>query len=403
MRRTLALVVLACVSALAISLVAGAAPRTTPGVTSTEILLGGSAPFSGEASAAGAVARGANAYFQYVNALGGVFNRKVNYKMLDDGYVPANTVQNTRQLVQQDKVFAIFNTLGTENNLAIRSFLNQLEGAAALRRERRDRLRQGLQAGKYPWTIGYIPSYGGEGKIYGQYIHKTKPTAKIAVLYQDDDYGNDLVNGLKRGLGSQAGKIVKVGYDPTSSDVQSQIAQLKASKATTFCIFAFGKFAIQAYTYLNKLGWHPQVYVNDVASAASLMVLNPPKVAEGSISIVFAKDPGSPQWKNDKGVKLYNTVMKRYYPDGLRNSFALAGAAAAFTMVDTLKKAGKNLTRDGVMRAATHLNEKNNPFLLPGAVVKTTPSDRFPVSQLKLQRWHNGHWVIFGKLLSAKP
>jgi branched-chain amino acid transport system substrate-binding protein len=401
MRRTIALVALACASALVVSLAAGAAPRATPGVTSSEIVLGGSAPFSGEASAAGAVARGANAYFQYVNAHGGVFKRKITYKVLDDGYVPATTVQNARQLVQQDQVFAIFNTVGTENNLAIRSFLNQLgvpqlfvaAGATAF----------GKDAGKYPWTIGYIPTYGGEGKLYGQHIHKTKPTAKVAVLYQDDDYGNDLVNGLKKGLGKQASKIVKVGYDPTSSDVQSQIAQLKASKATVLCIFAFGKFSIQSYTYLNKLGWKPQVYVNDVSSAASLMVLNPPKVAEGSISIVFAKDPGSPAWKNDKGIKLYNQVMKRYYPEGLRNSFAAAGAAAGFTMVDTLKKAGKNLTRDSVMRAATHLTERNNPFILPGAVVKTTPGSRYPVGLVKLQRWHKGHWVMFGKLVSAKP
>jgi branched-chain amino acid transport system substrate-binding protein len=225
----------------------------------------------------------------------------------------------------------------------------------------------------------------------------------VAVLYQDDDYGKDLVAGLKKGLGSRVKIVDSAGYDPTSSDVRSQMAQLKASKANVLCLFAFGKFAVQAYFNLSSLGWQPKVFVNDVASAASLMKLSPGKVTEGSISIVFGKDPSSPQWRRDKGMKLYRSVMAKYFPDGLRNSYAAAGAGAAYTMVDTLRKAGKNLTREGVMRAATHLTERSNPFLLPGIVVKTTSTNHFPVAQVKLQRWHNGHWVILGKLISAKP
>ena len=397
MRRVIIVAVAVVVAAGA----AGAAPRATPGVTATTITLGGTAPFTGEASAAGGVARGADAYFKWVNAHGGIHGRKVVYKVLDDGYDPARTVPAVRQLVQQDQVFAIFNVIGTNPNLAIRPFLNDLRvpqifaasGATAF----------GTDYKKYPWTIGYIPSYQAEGKIYGRYIVKNAKQTKVAVLYQDDDYGKDVLAGLKKGLGSRVKIVDAESYDPTSADVRSQMAKLKASKANVLCLFAFGKFAVQAYYSLNSLGWHPKVFVNDVASAASLMKLSPGKVTEGSISIVFGKDPSSPQWKRDKGMKLYRSVMTKYYADGISNSYAAAGAGAAYTMVDVLKKAGKNLTREGLMRAATHLTERGNPFVLPGIVVRTTPRNHFPIAQVKLQRWHKGHWIIFGKLISAKP
>jgi branched-chain amino acid transport system substrate-binding protein len=403
MRKTLTAI---SVGFAATALLAGGAlggSAADPGISSNEILLGGTAPLSGEASSGGGVARGAEAYFKYVNSKGGVNGRKITYKYLDDGYEPARTVQATRQLVQQDRVFAMFNTLGTSNNLAIRSFLNQsrvpqlfaASGATTLGKDYR----------QYPYTIGYIPSYAAEGKIYAKYILKTRPKAKIGVLYQADDYGNDLLSGLKKGLGSHAGQIVaKVGYEPTTTDVRSQVAQLKGAKADTYVIFAFGKFAIQSFVFANQIGWRPKLtVVNAVGSASGLMGLAPAKATEGAISIVFGKDPVTPKWKNDKGVKLFRTVMRRFYPDGVSNGYAAAGAASAFTMVDVLKKAGKNLTRQGVVNAATHLNERNNPFLVPGIAVRTTPTSHFPVSQVKLQRWHSGHWVIFGKLIPAKP
>jgi branched-chain amino acid transport system substrate-binding protein len=396
---------LACmlVAALTVAAVALGATRADPGVEATSILIGGTAPLSGEASAGAGVARGAEAYFKWVNAHGGVNGRKIEYRYLDDGYDPSRTVQATRQLVQQDKVFAIFNTLGTANNLAIRSFLNQSKvpqlfsasGATTL----------GRDYAQYPYTMGYIPSYAAEGKLYGQYIVKTRPKAKIAVLYQDDDYGNDVLGGLRKGLGGRARQLVaKAGYDPTATDVASQVAQLKGSKADTFMIFAFGKFSLQAFFAMNKLGWRPKItIVNAVASASGLMALPPAKSTEGAVSIVFTKDPANPVWAKDKGLKLFQTVMKRYYTDGVKSGYAAAGASSAYTMVDALKKAGKSPTRASLVNAATHLNERGNPFLLPGIVVKTTPRDRFPVSQLKLQRWHRGHWNIFGKMLVAKP
>ena len=395
-------VAVAAVALLVAASVAGARPVATPGVSSSSILIGGTVPLTGEAAAAAGVARGADAYFKYVNAKGGVFNRKITYKYLDDGYEPQRTFLDVRQLVQQDGVFAIFNSLGTSNNSAIRGFLNQAgvpqlfvaSGASTFGRDYK----------KYPWTIGFIPTYSGEGKVYARYLLAKRPGAKIAVLYQDDDYGKELVSGLQAGLGAKKSLIVKkVGYDPSASDVRSEVASLKASKAKVFMIFAFGKFAVQAFITANQLGWHPQIVVNDVAAATSLMQLSPPKATEGALSIVFGKDPDAPMWKRDKGMKLFRSIMARYASGQTPNGYYAAGMASAYTLVDTLKKAGKNLTRKSVLTAATHLNEKTNPFVLPGIKVHTTPSFRFPISQVRLERWHNGHWVIFGPLLSAKP
>jgi branched-chain amino acid transport system substrate-binding protein len=384
---------------------AGARPLATPGVSSNEIKLGGSVPLSGEASLSGNVARGAEYYFKYVNDRGGVFGRKISYKYLDDGYDPARAVQNTIRLVQQDQVFAMFNTLGTNNNLAIRNYLNgngvpQLFVAAGATTFGRDYK-------KYPWTIGYIPTYSEEGKIYGRYILASIKKPRIAILYQNDDYGRDLLSGLRKALGRKDNLIVsQVGYDPTSSDVQGEVARLKASKANVFMIFAFGKFSLQAFNAVARLNWHPQIFVNDVASASSLMTIVPQSAANGSISIVFGKDPASPLWARDKGIKLFQTILKKYGSGGsrdLKDGFYVAGMASAFTMVDVLRKAGKNLTRASVMRAATHLNEKNNPFLLPSIAVKTSPTKRFPVTQVRLQRWKAKAWHPFGKLISAQP
>src|SRR5919204_5018346 len=386
-------VVFACFTVAAVCAAsAGARPLATPGVSGTEIHLGSSVPLGGEATAAGNVARGADAYFKYVNAHGGVFGRKVVFTYLDDGYDPARAVSNTIRLVQQDQVFAMFNTLGTNNNLAIRKFLNQngvpqlfvASGATTFGRDYK----------QYPWTIGYIPPYSEEGQIYGRYIVKHLKHAKIALLYQDDDYGRDLVSGLRKGLGEKAGSIVaKVGYDPTTTDVQPQIAQLKASKANVLCVFAFGKFSLQAFNGLNRVNWHPQVFVNDVSSASALMVAVPQKAANGSISIVFGKDPATPIFASDKGIKLFQSIWRKYGSDqksiDFKDGYLVAGMAVAYTMVDTLKKAGKNLTRQSVMRAATHLNEKGNPFVLPGITIRTTPSFRFPLTQVRLQRWNN--------------
>jgi branched-chain amino acid transport system substrate-binding protein len=390
---------------IALGLSALALGGSTPGVSSSTITIGSSGPLTGEAAAAAGVLKGADAYFKYVNSRGGVNGRKIDFKYLDDAYDPSRAVQNVRQLIQQDNVFALFSVVGTNGNLAIRDFANaagvptvfSASGATTFGRDYK----------KYPWTIGYLPPYAEEGEIYAKHILVTNAKkAKVAILYQSDDYGKDLLSGFRKGLGAKARTTIvqTVGYDPTASDVQSQVAQLKASGANTFCVFAFGKFAIQAFQYANKLGWKPKIYVNDVASASSIMQINPQTTAEGAISILWGKDPATPKFKDDAGVKLAAKIIKKYVPGGNpSDGFLVAGMAEAFSMVDALKASGKNLTRKGLMNAVTHMNEANNPFLVPGVKVHTTPTFRFPISSVQLQRWHKGHWVPFGGVVSAKP
>jgi branched-chain amino acid transport system substrate-binding protein len=398
-------VILALLCALAIVSAASAGGSATPGVTSKQILIGGTTPLTGPASAYAAVAKGADAYFKYVNAHGGVNGRKIKYDYVDDAYDPSQTIQKTRDLVQNEKVFAIYNTLGTETNLAIRSYLNQLKvphlfvasGASTW----------GKDYKKYPWTIGYQPSYLAEGTIYGRYLARTRPKAKIGVLFQNDDYGKELMSGLEHGLGAKKRLIVsKQGYDVTDNDVRSQIARLKSKQANVLMVFATPKFAIQSYATARQLGWKPLVVVNAVSSAANVMTIaslsSSKATTEGSISIVFLKDPTDPRWAKDKAVRLFRSILKKYNGGkGLKDVYNVYAMSSAFTLVDALRHAGKNLTRAGVMRAATHLDERNNPFLLPGIAVRTSPTDHFPLAQAKLERYHKGRWVYFGSLVSV--
>jgi branched-chain amino acid transport system substrate-binding protein len=392
-------------AACALVLATVASGAGTPGVSSSEILIGGTIPLSGPASAYQSVGKGAAAYFRYVNAHGGVSKRKIKYVYKDDGYDPSKTADRTRELVQQDKVFAIFNSLGTEHNLATRAYLNAVKvpqlfvasGATTF----------GKDYKQYPWTIAYQPNYRAEGTIYGRYVAKTSPKARVGVLYQDDDYGTDLLAGLRNGLGKKAKLIVsRQNYDVTDPDVQSQVAKLKAAKANTLMLFATPKFAIQAYVYANKLSWRPKVYVNAVSSAANIMGLSTAatnrRQTEGSLSIVFLKDPTDVHWQRDPGVKLYRSIMKKFKGGNPNDVYAVYGMSVAHTFVAALKKAGKNPTRPGIMKAATSLNVKNDPFLLPGMSVRTSAGDHFPLDQAKLERYHNGHWVSFGGLFRVR-
>jgi branched-chain amino acid transport system substrate-binding protein len=397
-------IILFVLGALALATVASGAASET-GVTPTTVTIGGTTPLSGPASAYQSVAKGAAAYFRYVNAKGGVNKRKINYIYKDDAYDPTKTVDVTRELVSQDKVFAIFNSLGTDQNLATRAYLNALKipqlfvasGATTFGRDYK----------KYPYTIGYQPNYRAEGTIYGRYIVKHTPKARIGVLYQNDDYGKDLLAGLQRGLGKKATLIKsKQSYNVDDPDVQSQIAKLKAAKLSTLMLFATPKFAIQAYVYAAKLSWRPLVFMNAVSSAANIMGLSTAatskKQTEGSISIVFLKDPTDPAWRNNAGMKLYRSIMKKYKGGNPNDVYAVYGMSVAHTFVEALKKAGKNPTRTSIMKAATTLNVTNDPFLLPGISVKTGPGDHFPLDQAKLQRYHNGHWDSFGGLFRVR-
>ena len=397
------------VIALALAVSTGAAsarPSADPGLSSSEIVIGGTVPLSGIAASYASVGRGAEAYFKHVNARGGVNRRKITYKYVDDQYNPAQTVQATRQLVQQDRVFAIFNSLGTEHNLSVRSYLNatkvpQLFAGSGATTFGRDYKR-------YPYTIGFLPSYVGEGKVYARHIVKTKPNAKIAVLFQNDDYGKDLLGGFKAGLGAKRRNLVaEQSYDPLSTDVSSQIARLRSSRATVLLLITTPPFAIRGLVAANRLGWRPQVYVNQVGSATNIMRIISatanPRIIEGAITLISVKDPLMPRFKNDAGMKLYKSIMRQYLPRGdVNDGFHVYSMAVAYTFVEALKKAGRNPTRASVVRAVANLNLRNNPFLIPGVVVKTSSTDHFPLDQGQLQRWSKNQWNPLGKVISAK-
>jgi branched-chain amino acid transport system substrate-binding protein len=392
-------------AALAVS-IPGAFGGSTPGVTSTEILLGGTVPLSGPEAAFGVVAPGADAYFKYVNDHGGVLGRKVRYEYLDDAYDPGQTVVQTRRLVEQDKVFAIFNSVGTEEVLAVAQYLTQ-QGVPQLFVG--SGLRElGRNYKQYPWTIGYLVNFAAEGKVFGAQIAKTRPGAKIAVLYEASDYGKELIAGFQTGLHGKGSIVARETYNVTDPDVSSPLAKLRASNADILMLFALPKQTIQAFVGIDKLGWHPQVWITSISIDPAVMQIarlnTSNRTTEGSMSLAYLKDPTNPRWAKDAGVKLYLQIMKRYAPNSDPKAVAhFYGMATAFTMVDALKHAGKNLTRQGLMNAALHLDEANNPFLLPGIAVKTTPTYRFPITQAQLYRYHSGLWRPQGGLVSAKP
>jgi ABC-type branched-subunit amino acid transport system substrate-binding protein len=396
--------VISQLAAAAAAIALGAVPAATPGVTSTTITIGGTVPISGPAAAYGSVGRGADAYFKYVNSKGGVFGRTIDYKYLDDEFDVAKTITLTRQLVEQDQVLAIFNSVGTEHALAIRSYLNDRKVPQLFIGSGVSKLA--TEHAKYPWSMGYLPSFAGEGAIYGRYVASHQPKARIAVLYENSDFGKDMLNGLRHGLGGKAKIVGTQPYEIADSDVASQMARLKSTGADTLMLFATPQFAIFGYVGAFRLGWHPQVYVTSVSISPDIMkiarVASSRKQVEGSISIAFVKDPTSKQWAKDKTVQLYRSILQRFLPSAkAEDVFNYYGMAVAYTMVDTLKKAGRNLTRASVLKAATHLDE-TNPFLLPGLQIKTSPSDYYPIDRVKLARYRADHWQFFGKLVNAR-
>jgi branched-chain amino acid transport system substrate-binding protein len=377
-----------------------------PGITPTAIVIGGTSPLTGPAASYASVARGAKAYFDFVNAGGGVNRRRFDYRIVDDAYNPAQTVQAVRRLVEQDRVFAVFNTLGTESNLAIRDYLNQVKvpqlfvasGATTW----------GRDAARYPWTIGFQPSYAAEGLVYGQYIARARKGARVAVLFQNDDYGKDLLSSLKLGLGRSGSKVVAAEpYQVTSSDVGSQVAKLKASGANVFCIFATPTFAIQAYVFANRLGWKPLVINNAVSGTSNIMVLasegGKNKLVNGTITTTVLKDPTDPRWRNDPGLKQYRALLAKYAKGANPNDvYHVYGMAVAFETVSLFRRLGASPTRAGLMARARSISSAKNPFLLPGVSVKTGRGDNFPIQQGQLLRWTNGRFVPVGGLWTSK-
>jgi branched-chain amino acid transport system substrate-binding protein len=383
---------------------AGAHPAATPGVTATQILIGGTGPLTGNEAAYEPVLSGAQAYFSYVNAHGGVYGRKIVYKIEDDQYDPTKTVPLTQKLVEQDGVFAVFNTVGTEQSIAIRQYLNSNQipelfvgsGATSI----------GSAHAQYPWTMGLLPSFAGEGAVYGRLIAASRPTAKIAVLYENDDYGSELLAGLERGLGAHAGQIVGTqSYVPTDLTVTSQVAQLQTTSANVLVIFALPTQAIQAFVAAARLGWKPAEYVASVSIDPAVMTIVHANAGAdagvGATSSAFLHDPTNPTQRKSPGVVLYRQIMAKYLPREDWKAVAhLYGMMAAYAMVDSLKQAGRNPTRAGLLKAATHLHEAN-PFLLPGLSVSTSPSNYYPIAKTYLVRYRNGFWNVLGKPLKT--
>jgi ABC-type branched-subunit amino acid transport system substrate-binding protein len=401
---TRALLVLAVAAAALLAVpAAGARSGATPGVTAKEILLGATGPLSGAESQYQPVLSGAKAYFDYVNDHGGVLGRKIRYQVEDDQYNPVQTVQLTQKLVEQENVFALVNSIGTEHALAVRQYLNERKvpqlfvgsGATAIASERKH----------YPWSMGLLPSFAGEGTIYGRLIARDHPNAKIAVLYENDEYGQELLAGLKRGLGKKAGQIVAAeSYALLDPTVDAQVQKLKASGADTFVIFALPKQAIQAFVVAAKLGWKPFEYVTSVSIDPAVMTIvnvNAPNAGVGATSTAFLRDPTNPTQLKSAGVKLYNQIMRKYLPKEDSKAVAhIYGMMAAYATVDALKRAGKHLTRAGFLKAAQHMSTAN-PFLLDGLKLTTSPSNYFPIGKTYLVQYRKGYWNVLGKPLTT--
>jgi branched-chain amino acid transport system substrate-binding protein len=316
-------------------------------------------------------------------------------------------VAATRQLVEQDKVFAVFNSLGTAQNLAVRTYLNAMKvpqvfvssGATTFGRDYE----------QYPYSIGLQPSHQAEGWVYGKFLARTAGSTRVAVLFQNDDYGKDLLGGLKRGLQRSKAKVIAAQpYDVGSQDVSTQIAKLRASGADTLAIFATQDFAIQAYQVASKLGWKPKHVINNAvaASAANMRAAaagGQNRLVNGTISIQIVKDPTDLAWKKDATMKLYRKIMKQYAAGAnADDSLHVYGMAAAWLAIDALRKAGKDLTRESLLETLDTFTATGNPFMLPGIVVKTAGKDHYPVEQMVLQRWQKGSWRSFGGLWSYR-
>ena len=379
--------------------------QTDVGITSDSILLGNTNALSGPAAAYGTISNAENAYFTYVNnTQNGVNGRKITFKILDDGYNPANTVPLTKQLVEQDKVFAMFSGLGTQAQTSVRDYLNakkvpQLFVATGATTFMSD-------YSQHNYTIGWQPAYQGESRIYAKDVLAKHPSAKIGVLYQNDDYGQDYLKGLTDGLGSNASMIIdKESYDVTVANTASQLAKLKASGADTVFLFTTPGFTIKSLVIITALHWEPTIYLNGVSQPQVYMGIAKKNGAalKNVTSVGYIKDPTDPQFANDAGMKLYKTAIANCSTCNVNDGFNIYGAAVAWTMVDVLKQAGSNMTRANVMNiAANQLNETNNPFLLQGVVVKTTSSDHFPVTQEQLVTWSGTGWTLQGSIIDTR-
>jgi branched-chain amino acid transport system substrate-binding protein len=393
-------------SALALlsgSLAAFAQKKYDNGASDTEIKLGHCGPYSGPASAYGVIGKGIEAYWKSVNDAGGINGRKINFVTLDDGYSPAKTVEVVRQLVEQDKVLCLFNTLGTPSNTAIQKYMNQ---------KKVPQLYVATGASKWgrpkelPWTMGYQPDYHTEAVIYAKHIQANIKDAKVGVLMQNDDFGKDYVDGFKEGLGKDSGKLIAklVTYEVTDPTVESQIIQLKDSGANVFFNVATPKFAAQAIRKAAEIGWKPAQYMTNV-SASVTSVMKPAGFdnGQGIITAAYLKDPTDKRWDDDAEMKTWRAWMDKYMPGANQGDANYVYAySVSFLMQQTLAKCGDALTHENVMKQAANFQKLRVPMLLPGITVSTSPTDYYPIQAVQLQRFKGETWDLFGEVMAAE-
>ena len=379
-----------------------AAGQYGPGASDTEIKLGNTMPYSGPASAYGAIGKAETAYFNMINEQGGINGRKVDFISRDDGYSPPKTVEQVRQLVEQDHVLALFNTLGTPPNSAIRGYLNDNKVPQMFVATGANKWNDPKQ---FPWTMGWQPSYQIEARIYARYILKNVPNAKIAVLYQNDDFGKDYLIGLRQGLGDKAAKMIVATktYETTDPTVDSQIVALQGSGANTLLVAAIPKFAAQAIRKVYDIGWKPAFFMSNVAISITA-VIQPagPEKAVGIISAGYLKDPTDPQWQATPEYKDWLAWMKKYNSAAnVADANNVYGYSVSQTMVAVLKQCGNNLTRENLMKQAASIHDLKLPMLLPGIIVSTSASDFAPIKQMQLAKFDGKIWKLFGPVISG--
>src|SRR5437868_11350089 len=399
-RNLIALTVFAVAAAIATQ--ASAQKKYDPGASDTEIRIGNIMPYSGPASSYSVIGKTEAAYFDKVNAEGGINGRKINFISYDDGFSPPKAVEQARKLVESDEVLLIFQSLGTQSNSAIQKYMNA---------KKVPQLFVATGATKwgdpenFPWTMGWQPNYQSEGRIYAKYILKNYPNGKIAALWQNDDAGKDQMKGLRDGLGDKAGMIIAdKSYEVSDPTIDSQIVALHDSGADIFFSWAAPKGSAQAIRKVGELNWKPKFFLANTATSVAA-VLKPAglQYAKDIISTAYLKDPTEPTWDKDPAVVKWRAFLDKYYPDGDKtNANNLYGYVQSEAMLQVLKQCGDNLTRENVMKQAANLRNFHSDLMLPGIMVNTSPDDYFPIEQMQLMKFNGDAWELFGDVITGE-
>ncbi|HEX4111847.1 MAG TPA: ABC transporter substrate-binding protein [Stellaceae bacterium] len=381
---------------------AAAHAENAPGITATRILIGQNMPYSGVVSAYSILGKGHLAFIHWYNDThGGVNGRKIDLESMDDGYNPAKSLENVRKMVEQDHVAFIFGSIGTATNTAVRKYLNDKGVPQLFLASGADKWGDYQH---YPWTMSWQATFRTEARIYAKYILAHKPDAKIAVLYQHDDFGKDYVTGVKDVLGDRFGqRVVTATYEVSDPTVDSQVLELQASGATALIFAGTPKFAAQTIRKVYDIGWKPMFFMDNV-SIATDSVMGPagPEKSIGMLSSAYSKDPGDPAWAKDPGTELYRGIVRKYVPSANGNDFNYENSwGMVLTLVQVLKQCGNDLSRQNIMRQAANLHDLELPSLLPGIKLNTSPTDYQPMKQMQLQRWDGKSWVRFGDLITG--